>query len=64
MKVSDSACFVADRFAESERSCNFMKSIIRYTLLAVIICSAVVSVAYAAELYRTKYAPRYLGSNR
>lgn len=41
-----------------------MKSIIRYMLLAVIICSAVVSVAYAAELYRTKYVPRYFGGSR
>ncbi len=37
-----------------------MKSVVRYLLLAVIVCSAVISVRYAVELYQTKYAPRYL----
>jgi hypothetical protein len=41
-----------------------MKNLIRYTLLLVIVCSAVVSLTYAVELYRTKYAPRYLGGDR
>ena len=37
-----------------------MKSFIRILFLIVIICSAVISVRYAAELYRNKYTPRYL----
>lgn len=37
-----------------------MKKLIRFMLLAVIVCSAVVSLRCAMELYRTKYAPRYL----
>ena len=32
-------------------------------ILLVIICSAVISVRYAVELYRSKYAPRYLKGN-
>ncbi|GEM_PF-1985272 len=40
-----------------------MKKCMRFLFLLVIICSAVVSVGYAAELYRTKYTPRYLNGN-
>lgn len=37
-----------------------MKKLIQIMLLVVIACSAVISIQYAVELYRTKYAPRYL----
>lgn len=40
-----------------------MKSFIRILFLIVIICSAVISVRYAVELYRSKYTPRYLKGN-
>ena len=40
-----------------------MKNVIRVLFLLVIICSAVVSVRYAVELYRNKYTPRYLKGN-
>lgn len=40
-----------------------MKQFLRIVFLLIIICSAVISVHYAAQLYRTKYAPRYLKGN-
>jgi len=40
-----------------------MKNVIRILFLLVIICSAVISVRYAVEMYRDKYAPRYLKGN-
>ncbi len=40
-----------------------MKKIIRIVFLIVIIFSALISVRYAIDLYRTKYSPRYLNGN-
>lgn len=40
-----------------------MKNICKFLLLAAIVCCAAVSVYYAKELYREKYAPRYLKGN-
>lgn len=40
-----------------------MKRFLRIIFLFVILCSALISVRYAVELYRTKYAPRYLKGN-
>lgn len=40
-----------------------MKKCMRIIFLIVILFSAFVSVKYAAELYRTKYTPRYLKGN-
>ena len=40
-----------------------MKTFCKILLLTVIVCCAAISVHYAAELYRTKYAPRYLKGN-
>lgn len=40
-----------------------MKKLFRSLFLIVIIGSAVVSVRYAAALYQTKYAPRYLSGS-
>ena len=40
-----------------------MKKIGQILCLAVILCSAVISVHYASQLYRTKYTPRYLKGN-
>lgn len=40
-----------------------MKQFLRILLLIVIVCSAVISVRYAVELYRTKYRPRYFNGN-
>lgn len=40
-----------------------MKTVCKLTLWLIIICSAAVSVHYAVQLYRTKYAPRYLKGN-
>jgi len=40
-----------------------MKGFCKAMLWIIIILSAAVSVHYAAELYRTKYAPRYLKGN-
>lgn len=39
------------------------KTILRCIFLLIIICSEVVSVRYAIEIYRTKYTPRYLKGN-
>ncbi|MCQ2417970.1 MAG: hypothetical protein MJ071_09230 [Oscillospiraceae bacterium] len=43
-----------------EWSVNHMKKCFSFIAWAVILCSALTSVAYALELYRTKYAPKYL----
>jgi len=40
-----------------------MKQFVKFFLLAVILCTAVVSVIYAVQLYRTKYRPRYFNGN-
>lgn len=40
-----------------------MKKFLRIVFLIIIICSAAISVRYAVEIYRTKYAPRYLKGN-
>ena len=40
-----------------------MKYFLRIVFLLVIICSALVSVRYAVEMYRSKYATRYLKGN-
>lgn len=40
-----------------------MKQFLRITFLIVIILSALISVRYAIDLYRTKYTPRYLNGN-
>ncbi len=40
-----------------------MKKFLQILFLTVIVCSALISVSYAAELYRTKYTPRYLKGN-
>ena len=40
-----------------------MKNFCKIMLLLVIICSAAISVHYAVQLYRDKYAPRYLKGN-
>lgn len=40
-----------------------MKYFVRIIFLLIIICCALISVRYAVELYRTKYAPRYLKGN-
>lgn len=40
-----------------------MKQFLKILLLVVIVCSAVISVRYALELYRTKYRPRYFTGN-
>lgn len=40
-----------------------MKNFLRILFLTVIVCSALISVSYATELYRTKYTPRYLKGN-
>lgn len=37
-----------------------MKKFLKIVFLLIIICSAAVSVNYAMQVYRTKYAPRYL----
>ena len=37
-----------------------LKYFLRIVFLLVIVCSALISVRYAVEMYRTKYAPRYL----
>ena len=40
-----------------------MKKFLRIIFLIVIILSALISVRYAIDLYRTKYTPRYLKGN-
>ncbi len=40
-----------------------MKKFLRIMFLIVIILSALISVRYAIDLYRTKYTPRYLKGN-
>ncbi len=40
-----------------------MKKFLRTVFLIVIIFSALISVRYAIDLYRTKYVPRYLKGN-
>ena len=40
-----------------------MKKLLRILFLLVILCSAVLSVSYAVQVYRGKYAPRYLKGN-
>ena len=40
-----------------------MKQFLRIVFLLIIICSAAVSINYAVQVYRTKYAPRYLKGN-
>jgi hypothetical protein len=40
-----------------------MKYFIRIIFLLIIVFCALISVRYAVELYRTKYAPRYLKGN-
>jgi hypothetical protein len=40
-----------------------MKHLIRILLCIVIACAALYSVRYAVQIYRTKYAPRYLNGN-
>lgn len=40
-----------------------MKKILRFIFLIIILCSALISVRYAVEIYRTKYAPRYIKGN-
>lgn len=37
-----------------------MKKLMQITLLLIIAVSAVISISYALDLYRTKYVPRYL----
>ena len=37
-----------------------MKRFLKIVFLLVIVCSAAISVNYALQVYRTKYAPRYL----
>ncbi len=40
-----------------------MKQFVKIVLLVAIFCTAVISVRYAMELYRTKYRPRYFTGN-
>lgn len=40
-----------------------MKNFLRIIFLLIICCCALISVRYAIEMYRTKYAPRYLKGN-
>lgn len=40
-----------------------MKLVLRILLLLAIACMTAVSAAYAAKLYRERYAPRYLKGN-
>lgn len=47
----------------AEWSVSNMKNLLRILFLTVIVCSALISVSYATELYRTKYTPRYLKGN-
>ncbi len=40
-----------------------MKKLLRTIFMMIIIFSALISVRYAIDLYRTKYVPRYLKGN-
>lgn len=40
-----------------------MKVALRILFLLAIACSAAISVTYAVNLYRERYAPRYLKGN-
>ncbi len=40
-----------------------MKYVIRILMLIAVIFCVFISVRYAVEMYRTKYAPRYLKGN-
>lgn len=63
MQKLSAALLIKNSRPAAERSVNNMKSFIRILFLIVIICSAVISVRYAVELYRSKYTPRYLKGN-
>lgn len=46
-----------------QKGALIMKKFLRTVFLIVIIFSALISVRYAIDLYRTKYVPRYLKGN-
>ena len=57
-------CTVHDRNRRlRQNGALIMKKFLRIMFLIVIILSALISVRYAIDLYRTKYTPRYLKGN-